>query len=189
MGPDGRSGPGRSAGGRSRPARLTAVAVAVILVGPSCSRDAGKPVALDPGKVASVVVGRSSRADVFAALGRPGRTERSARGDAWIYEAKAGAPGAHNLMSGVAAASGVIGAIVPFAGLVGSGVSLAGEALGGGATPEPEAASLAVLFKDDGVVLDCVYSSTAPPAGVSGEAPGASKPVDCQRPRESGRGP
>jgi len=164
------------------PARLvTPLAALVLLAGASCSSDVPPPAVLDAGKVASVVVGRSSRADVFAALGRPSRTERSALGEAWIYEAKEGAGGGQNLIGGVAAASGVVGAFVPYAGLVGSGLGLAGAAMGG-ARPEPQVVSLAVAFAGDGIVRDCTYSSTAFPAGVSGSATAAATVVDCHRP-------
>jgi outer membrane protein assembly factor BamE (lipoprotein component of BamABCDE complex) len=155
-----------------------------LLTGTSCSADAPEPAVLNADKVASVVIGRSSRADVFSALGRPSRTERSALGEAWIYEAKARDTGGQGLISGVSTASGVAGAFVPYAGLVGSGLGLAGAAMGK-AQPIPVVVSLAVAFAQDGVVRDCVYSSTAFPVGVPDPATGAVMTVDCGRPAPS----
>jgi len=153
----------------------------LVAVGPSCSSSAGTAPALDPATVASVVVGRSLRADVFATLGRPSRTERSASGEAWIYEAKEDDAGGQGLLNGAAAISGIVGAFVPYAGLVGSGLGLAGTATGG-ARPTPKAVSLAVTFGENGVVRDCVYSSTALPVAVPGATPGVAELADCQRP-------
>ncbi len=144
---------------------------ALMLASASCSQKAPSPV-LDAAKVASVVVGQSSRNDVLAVMGRPARTERSAAGEAWVYEAKFGESGGQGLMSGASAATGVIGAFVPYVGLVGSGLGLASAATG--ARPDPQAVSLTVTFREDGVVRDCTYSSTA--------APTSAKPIDCQRP-------
>ncbi len=118
--------------------RLITTALVVMTVGPSCSQDHRQPATLDPKKVASIVVGSSSRADVFAILGRPSRTERSAQGEAWIYEVKEAHADRRNLVGGVAAASGLVGAVVPYAGLVGSALSLADAATGGGANSEDE---------------------------------------------------
>ena len=164
----------------------------LLLVAASCAQRAAPSAILDPGKVATVVVGRSTRADVFAALGQPGRTERSASGEAWVYEARTGDPG-RGWMSGVSAASGVAGAFVPYVGLLGSGLGLA--SVGADALrADPQAVGLAVTFREDGVVRDCAYSSTAAPAGVSralpgalpgappGAPPGAAALIDCQRP-------
>ncbi len=148
----------------------------MLLASASCSQKASSPV-LDSAKISSVVVGRSSRADVLAAMGQPSRTERSALGEAWVYEAKTGEPGGQNLMGGATAASGVIGTFVPYVGLIGSGLGLAGAAANG-TRPDPQAVSLTVMFRDDGIVRDCTYSSTAPPASGSG----VMKPTDCQRP-------
>lgn len=179
--------PGRTSRPRRRtrsarwPARV-ALAFMVLAAGSSCSTGTRSPASLDPGKVASVVVGRSSKADVLSTLGPPTRTERSAQGEAWIYEAKDDDAGGQDLMSGVAAVSGIVGAFVPYAGLVGSGLGLAGTAAGT-ARSRPKDASLAVIFGDEGVVRECVYSSTAPPSGGPGAAPGAPGVVDCQRPR------
>ena len=87
-------------------------------------------------------------------------------------------------MSGVSAASGVAGAFVPYVGLIGSGLGLAG--VGADAMrADPQAVSLAVLFRGDGVVRDCTYSSTAAPAGVPGAAAGAASPIGCQQPPTS----
>lgn len=173
-------------GHNGRAPRVAGLAArALLLAAASCSApDATPPVVLNVGKVASVVVGRSSRADVFAALGRPGRTERSGRGETWIYEAAQGGIQGDTRggagMGGVAAAAGVAGAFVPYVGLVGSGLGLAGAAMDG-ARPEAVQASLAVVFRDDGVVRDCTFSTTAPPAGMPGAVAGAPV-IDCQRP-------
>lgn len=175
--------------------RGVAAALAVSL-GAACSADAPHPAVLDAGKVGSVVVGRSSRADVYAALGRPSRTERSASGEAWVYEAGGG--GGANPLGGAATASGLLGAFVPYAGLVGSGLGLAGAAMGG-ARPDRARVGLTVAFTTDGVVRDCVLSSTAVPAGVSqvgvsrvgvpGSVPADAGIVDCQRPGPPGAAP
>lgn len=156
----------------------------MLLVSASCSKDTPEPAVLDANKVASVVIGRSSRADVFSALGRPSRTERSASGEAWIYEAKTRDTGGQGLISGVSAASGVAGAFVPYAGLVGSGLGLAGAAMGKAQSP-PVVVSLSVAFASDGVVRDCVYSSTAFSAVAPNSPTGALPPVDCGRPSAS----
>ena len=133
-------------------------------------------------KVASIVVGRSSRNDVFAALGRPARTERSGLGEVWVYQPSAdGGTGGNGLMSGASAASGILGAVVPYAGAVGSGLGLAGTAMGGGSA-RPPADRLSVTFRDDGVVRDCTFSSTVFPAAGPGPAAVPAKVVDCQRP-------
>lgn len=177
--------PGRKSCSRRRGARWparAALAWMALAVGPSCSTSTGSPASLDPGKVASVVVGRSSKADVLSALGPPSRTERSAQGEAWIYETKDDGSGGQDLMSGMAAVSGIVGAFVPYAGLVGSGLGLAGTAAGA-ARQRPSVASLAVIFGDEGVVRECVYSSTAPPSRELGSTPRAPGAVDCQRPR------
>ena len=165
-----------------RTSRLLSVLVApMLLAGASCSRNAPPAAVLDAGKVASVVIGRSSRTDVFTTLGQPSRTERSALGEAWVYEAKTGDAGGNGLISGASAATGVVGAFVPYVGLIGSGLGLAGVAMDG-MRAEPQAVMLAVIFRDDGVVRDCTYSSTAAPAGVAGSTADAAKLVDCQRP-------
>lgn len=169
----------RSAG--RRPGLAMALTAPLLLAGASCSQPAPASAILDPGKVGSVVVGRSSRADVFAALGSPSRTERSAGGEAWVYEARTGETGGRGLMSGASAASGVVGAFVPYVGLIGSSLGLAGVAADG-MRAEPQASSLGVAFRDDGVVRDCTYSSTAAPSGVSESDAGAAPPIDCQRP-------
>ncbi len=158
-----------------------ALAGPLLLAVAACSQHAAPSAILDSGKVGSVTVGRSSRADVFAALGQPSRTERSAGGEAWIYEARTGDTGGRGWMNGVSAASGVAGAFVPYVGLIGSGLGLAG--VGADAMrADPQAVSLTVLFRADGVVRDCAYSSTAAPAGVPGAAVGAAALIDCQRP-------
>jgi len=163
-------------------AKLVPVGAALaLLAGASCSQAPPPSPILDTGKMASVVVGRSSRADVFAALGQPGRTERSMSGETWIYEAKEGEAGGQRLMSGAGAAIGLAGAFVPYLGLVGSGVGLMNTAAGG-TRRGPEAISLAVSFGGDGVVRDCTYSSTAVPKGVTGAAQGPAKVLGCSRP-------
>jgi len=159
----------------------SAFATQMLLVCASCSQNAPAPATLDSSKVASVVVGRSSRTDVLAVLGQPSRTERSALGEAWIYEAKTGGADDHSLMSGATAASGVVGAFVPYVGLIGSGHGLAGAAIDQ-TRPELQVISLTVTFRDDSVVRDCTYASTAAPVNVPGSAPGVAKLVDCQRP-------
>ena len=157
---------------------ISACSLLLLLVGPSCSRNKSAPALLDAGKLGSVVVGRSSRSDVFAALGRPSRLERSASGESWIYEVKQRDGGGQSVLQGAAAASGVIGAFVPYAGIVGSGLGLAGAAMG--RNPEVETTSLTVKFGADGLVHDCVYSSTAFPTDSSDLIPPV--PIDCKRP-------
>lgn len=165
--------------GRTLPVAALA-ARALLLAAAGCGApEARSPPVLDPAKVASVVVGRSSRADVFGVLGRPSRTERSGRGEAWIYEATQGGTRQGVNMGGIAAASGVVGAFVPYVGLVGPGLGLAGAAMDG-RPPETEAATLAVAFGEDGIVRDCIFTSTAAPAGMPGAATAAA--ADCRRP-------
>ncbi len=192
-----RNGEGGGAGRarRSWPARpaarLAAAAVLpFLLAAASCSAAAPVAPALDPGKVASIVVGRSSRNDVFAALGRPARTERGGLGEVWVYQPTptGGDAGGSGLVSGASAASGILGAFVPYAGVVGSGLGLAGTAMGQGAS-KPAADSLSVTFRDDGIVRDCTFSSTAFPAAGPGPAAVPAKVVDCQRPGSGGAVP
>ncbi len=153
------------------PRTARAFAMLLLLASASCAQKPPSPV-LDTAKVGSVVVGHSSRSDVLAVMGRPSHTERSASGEAWVYESKTDDTGGQSLMSGATAASGVIGAFVPYAGLVGSGLGLAGTAANG-TRADPQAVSLTVMFRDDGIVRDCSYSTTA--------APTSAKPIDCQR--------
>ena len=168
--------------GTNWPGRITTfLTLSLLLTSTSCSANVPEPAVLDASKVASVVVGGSSRAEVFSALGRPSRTERSALGESWIYEAKTHDTGGQGLISGVSAASGVAGAFVPYAGLVGSGLGLAGTAMGK-AQATPVVVSLAVAFAPDGVVRDCVYSSSAFPVGASDPPTEAPTLVDCGRP-------
>ena len=180
--------------GRSTHARyvtkLTAAAMLpFLLAATSCSSSAPVAPALDPGKVASIVVERSSRDDVFAALGRPARTERGGLGEVWVYQPTAGGgTGGSGLMSGASAASGILGAFVPYAGVVGSGLGLAGTAMGGEAS-KPPADSLSVTFRDDGVVRDCTFSSAVFPVAGPGPAAVPAKVVDCQRPGASDAAP
>jgi outer membrane protein assembly factor BamE (lipoprotein component of BamABCDE complex) len=155
--------------------RIAACIPLLLLIAASCSRN--DAAVLNPAKVADVVVGRSSRADVFATLGRPTRTERNSSGEFWIYEHKSNASARRGVFQGAAAASGVIGAFVPYAGLAGSGLGLAGTAMD--ATLRTDMTSLTVQFGANGVVRECVYSSTALPARVPGAA--AATPIDCRR--------
>lgn len=174
---------------RRRPSkRLRRILALALLLVASCSETAPPPSIMEAGKVASVVVGRSSRTDVFNALGQPSRTERSGLGEAWIYQATKGDAGNGRLVSGASAASGIVGAFVPYAGLVGSGLGLAGAAADR-TRPDAQAVNLTVTFRDDGVVRDCTYASTALPAGVPGSIAGAAKPIDCTRPVLGGAPP
>jgi len=184
--PDGAAAPGRRGPGPDRPThplRRTLVAAAALpflLATLSCSPSAPSAPALDSAKVASIVVGRSSRNDVFAALGQPARTERSSLGEVWFYQPTSGGTGGSGLMSGASAASGILGAFVPYAGVVGSGLGLAGAT--GGTRPAPPSDSLSVTFRDDGVVRDCTFSSATFPAAGPASAAALAKVVDCQRP-------
>ncbi len=150
---------------------------AALLLAASCSRSAKPVTVLAPDRVASVVVGRSTRADVFAVLGKPTRSERSAAGEAWVYKTKESKSGSNALLGGAAAGSAILGTFVPYAGLVGSGIGLA-NAAEAGSEPPPESASLTVAFGPDGVVHDCIYATTAAPALANQEA----RPIDCRRP-------
>ncbi len=162
--------------------RLAAASViTAALAGASCSQPSPPSAILDGNRMASIVVGRSSRTDVFTALGRPSRTEQSQLGETWVYEAKGSDSGARNLMGGAAAAAGVVGAFVPFVGLAGPALGLAGAATNA-TRRETDVVSAAVSFDAGGVVRDCVYSSTALPAGMPGSVPGAANVVGCQRP-------
>lgn len=182
---NGGDGPAARAHPVRRPSALAA-AVAVPMLLAACSRDAQPSAILDSNKVGKVVVGRSSRNDVFAALGQPSRTERSALGEAWVYETRTGDPGSgRTLMNGVSAASGVVGAFVPYVGLLGSSLGLAGVAADG-TRAAPQVVQLTVTFRDDSVVRDCTYASSAAPAGVPGSAAAVVKIVDCQRPAPGG---
>lgn len=169
---------GHTAGSLGRYAR-TAV-LPLLLAATSCSRQPPAP-SLDPGKVASIVVGRSSRNDVFAALGQPARTDRSSLGEVWTYQPTAGGTGGSGLMSGASAASGILGAFVPYAGAIGSGLGLAGTTLGGAQTAPP-ANTLSVAFRDDGIVRDCTSTTTIFPAAGLAQDGSPAKVVDCQRP-------
>ena len=144
--------------------------------GASCSRSANAPV-LDTNKVSSVVIGRSSRADVYAALGRPARTDTSAQGETWVYATQGDASG-QTLVNGATSAMGVAGAFVPYLGLAASSLGLANTAAGA-ARSTSDTASLAINFGDNGIVRDCTYSSTAQPAGV---ADGSAKFQGCRKP-------
>ena len=157
------------------PRRIALCALAFLTT--ACTRAAPPTASLDPAKVGSVVIGRSSRKDVFATLGQPGHTEQSRQGETWVYETRSGDPGHQQLSSGAGAAAGVVGAFVPYVGLIGSGFGLADAAMG--SQRAPTASSLKVVFSGDGVVSDCLYTSTDMPAGL----PGATAPaIGCQRP-------
>jgi len=171
--------------GRWRSTRPRLAMALALLLAASCSETAPPPSIMDAGKVASVIVGRSSRTDVFNALGQPSRTERSGLGEAWVYQAAKGDAGNGRLVSGASAASGIVGAFVPYAGLVGSGLGLAGAAADR-TRPDVQAISLTVTFRDDGLVRDCSYASTALPAGVPGSIARAAPPIDCSRPVPGG---
>ena len=156
-------------------AALTALAAA------SCAPASSSPAVPDAAKVSSIVIGRSSRTDVFTALGRPTRTQQSLAGESWVYEARTDDSGRQRMMSGAAAASGIAGAFVPYLGLVGSGLGLA-NAAGSPGRQEPDSTSMTVEFGANGIVRDCTYASTALPAGLPGATPGPAKPLGCQRP-------
>ena len=165
----------------NRSAKL--IALSALLAGAGCSQTPS-PV-LDSDKVASVVVGRSSRNDVFAALGRPARTETTSTGESWVYATKDDGAGGQTLVNGATSAMGVAGAFVPYVGLAASSLGLASTAAGA-ARPPADSTSLTVLFGADGVVRDCVYASTASPGGLGGPGagPGAGAPraQGCRRP-------
>ena len=152
-------------------------ACAFALLATACTQAASPTAMLDPVKVGSIVIGRSSRTDVFAALGQPGHTEQNRQGETWVYETQSGSPGHQQLSSGAGAAAGVVGAFVPYVGLVGSGLGLASAAMGP-QRASPRTSSLKVIFSGNGVVSDCLYTTTDVPAGL----PGATTPaVGCQR--------
>ncbi len=166
-------------------ARRTGLAKAgaalAMMAAASCAQAPPASAILDAGKTSSIVVGRSSRTDVFTALGSPSRTQQSLAGESWVYEAKTDDSGRQRLMSGAAAASGVAGAFVPYLGLVGSGLGLA-NAAGDTGRREPDMVSMTVDFGANGLVRDCTYSSTAVPAGMPGAPTGAATPLGCQKP-------
>ncbi len=139
------------------------------------------PPSLNAAKIATVVIGRSTRSEVFAALGRPAHTSQSLAGESWVYEPRRAESGNGQLVTGAGAAAGVVGAFVPFVGLAGPAIGLA-NAAGGPAASAPAGDSLAVSFDGAGVVRDCVYTSAAIPAGLPSAAPGPAAPVGCQRP-------
>ncbi len=158
-------------------AKTIAVCAFTILAN-ACTQTAPRATSLDPAKVGSVVIGRSSRTDVFKALGEPGHTEQSRQGESWVYETQSGGQDSQALSGGAGAAAGVVGAFVPYVGLVGSGLGLASAAMGSQHAP-PRTSSLRVIFSKEGVVSDCLYSTTDVPTGL----PGATAPaVGCQRP-------
>lgn len=158
---------------------LPAATLAMLAFSSGCSRPASSGF-LEPGKLAAVVVGRSSRENVFTALGTPVRTERSGAGESWVYEITNETGPPSGLVSRATTASALAGAFVPYVGLLGSGIGLANTA-----RTSPDAMSLVIKFGTDGIVLDCVQASTAAPSGMPGVTPAAR--VDCTRlPRASG---
>ena len=159
--------------GTGRPA-FSRVVLALLALCSGCAGQPG-PDFTQPGKLAGVVVGRSSRAEVFAALGRPARTERSSAGEAWVFEASNQSGPSAGLVSGATVASSVVGAFVPFAGLVGTGIGLANSS-----RPAADTVTLVVKFDPNGVVQDCTQTSTAAPVGLPGVE--GSPPPDCTRP-------
>ena len=163
-------------------ASLAKVAAALAaLAAASCAPASPPSTILDASKVSSIVIGRSSRADVFTALGRPTRTQQNLAGEGWVYESRTDDSGRQRMVSGAAAASGVAGAFVPYLGLVGSGLGLA-NAAGGSGSREPDVVSMTVEFAANGIVRDCTYASTAAPAGTPGAAAVPAQPIGCQRP-------
>ena len=154
-------------------------ALLAIIATASCTQTTPQSAILDTGKVSSIVVGRSSRTDVYTALGRPTRAQQGLAGESWIYESTADDSGRQRLISGASAASGVAGAFVPYLGLVGSGLGLVNASADTGR--KPETVSMTVDFGANGLVRDCTFSSTAVPAGMPG-ADAAAKPLGCQRP-------
>src|SRR5438105_97829 len=79
----------------------------------SCSESERPSPGADRAKVAALVVGRSSRDEVFETLGRPSRTERNSAGESWMYEWAGGRGGRATALQGAATASSVVGAFVP----------------------------------------------------------------------------
>ena len=156
------------------------MACTALLMMAACAPKPPAAAILDAKKVSLVVVGQSSRDDVFATLGRPTRTERNAAGETWIYDATPAKAGNGNLVSGAVTASGIVGAFVPYVGLAGNGLGLANTA-SNAAAATPDVSSMSVMFGSNGVVRDCAYSSTAAPAGTPGTATGAAPVIDCQR--------
>lgn len=158
-------------------ARLCWQAAALLLA--ACTQPPAGPAALDVTKVPNIIVGRSSRAEVFALLGQPGRIDRDGQGERWTWASGGAAP--DRLGPAMQAASTVAGAFIPFAGLAGTGLGLARSATDG---PPPGLTTFAVAFTDRGVVQDCMASASALPADGAG-APAVLP--DCQRPALSRR--
>lgn len=162
-----------------KPTRTRIIALSVgalaLLSASGCALEDAAPT-IDPARMALVEIGRSSRADVFATLGRPIRTERSTAGERWIYEAGPQSQGNAQLVSGVGAAAGIAGVFVPYLGLIGPGLSLANAASGTQPTGAARA-TLSVDFTAEGLARDCVYSSGAMPAGLPGAA--SVQPLGC----------
>ena len=164
----------------SEHSRISACISFLLLIAASCSRNDAASV-LNPVKVADVIVGQSSRADVFAALGRPTRTEQTAWGSPGFMKTRA-MPQAGDAFSGGGCRvrrHRCVRALCWFRGL-----RLGARWRRHGRNSETDVASLAVEFGANGVVRECVYSSSALPAGVPGAV--AVAPIDCQRPAAKG---
>ena len=168
----------------ARASRLITGCAALALLALASCAPSPPATTLDAGRMAAIVIGRSSRADVFAALGRPAQTRQSGSVESWVYETKAEDAGDGGFKNGALAAAGVAGAFVPYVGLIGPSLGLASAATGS-ARPALEEASLTVGFGEDGIVRDCTYSSSALPAGMPGSAAGSAKITGCQRPPQS----
>lgn len=147
---------------------------AALLTLAACAQAPPGPAALDLSKVPGITVGRSSRAEVFALLGQPGRIDRDGRGERWTWVS--GGPESDRLGPAAQAASAVAGAFIPLAGLAGTGLDLARSAT---ERPPPGLTTFTVAFTDQGVVQDCTASASATPADGAGIP--AALP-DCQRP-------
>ncbi|MBV8614438.1 MAG: outer membrane protein assembly factor BamE [Acetobacteraceae bacterium] len=153
----------------------------MLLTAAACSSRSGDKAILDPGKVSAVHVGRSSRSDVLALLGRPSRTEWNTAGETWVYQVREENLSRQELASGATVAGTVLGAFVPFGGLVGTGLGLAGTQVGG-AGAEP-VTTLTVAFGETGTVRDCTYSTTAFSAQPAPGTGAAAQPAfRCQGP-------
>ncbi len=159
--------------------RACAVASTLLTVA-SCAQPSGHHAILEPSRVSSIIVGRSSKSDVLTALGKPSRVDRNGQGETWVYEYRPDGSGRQTLLAGAQAASAVAGAFVPFVGLLGTGVGLASAADGGG--PEPGTTTLAINFADFGIVRECTYSTSMVPADSPTGANAGTAP-DCQRPK------
>ena len=133
----------------------------------------------DFSKLTTVVVGQSSRADVLGAMGRPSQVLRTAKGEAWVYEAGGGRDRARMAAAGTQAATTVASALIPFAGLVGAGLGLANSMT---SDPRgPQVTTVTVDFAETGVVRDCLYATNVITNADLARADGRA-PFDCSRP-------